>query len=312
MLPRMTSTDRTTDITLSEQSEPKALALDLDGTTVDRRKRLHPRDRDAVAALQAHGVIVTIVTGRLYSATRAIAHTLGIQGPVGCMNGAEIVDTRTERALHTRPLPAEVLATVRHALRRNGLAPYLFAPDGMHLDERGAPSTRQMRSWAGRFVRHDCVFQARYWDGHRPVYTVGAQGRRTAVHAAAEAIRTAHEGLNLLLFQSGRGRFWWLEVRHAGDDKGTALHAIAEHHGVPLSQTVALGDWFNDAPLLRAAGRSFCMGHSPPPIQALCEGQLKADHDTGGGVAELVARVWPSLRRPAGPAQGVQHGRAGR
>lgn len=271
---------------------PELLALDLDGSTVDRRKRLHPKDRAAVESLREHGVIVTIVTGRLYSATRTIAHTLGIEGPVGCMNGAEIVDTRDDSPLHARALTVPVLQTVRRALRRNGLAPYLFAPDGMHLDERGEPSTRQMRSWAVPFVHHDCVFQTRYWDGDRPVYTVGAQGRHTAVELAAESICTAHEGLDVLLFRSGRGAFSWLEVRDGGSDKGTALRAIAAHHGVALERTAALGDWFNDAPLLATAGRSFCMGHSPPAIQRLCEAQLTADHETGGGVAELAQRVW--------------------
>ena len=34
------------------------------------------------------------------------------------------------------------------------------------------------------------------------------------------------------------------------------------------------------------------MGHAPPQIRALCEGVLDADQDTGGGIAELVRRVY--------------------
>ena len=271
---------------------PRLLALDLDGTTVDRAKRLHPQDRRAVAWLQRRGVIVTIVTGRLYSSTRAIAHSLGIRGPVGCMNGAELVDTRDDRPIHIRTLPSDVLGDIRAAFRGQGLAPFVFAADGMHYDAGGAPWIRPMRSWAGRFVEHECVYNGPFWSGARAVFTVGAQGRPTAVALARRQLARQHPGLDLLSFASGRGRFSWLEARDAGDDKGTALRALAEYHGVPIHETLALGDWHNDAPLLATAGRAYCMGHAPPQIRALCEGVLDADQDTGGGIAELVRRVY--------------------
>ena len=275
-----------------KNSVPRLLALDLDGTTVDRAKRLHPQDRRAVQWLRAQGVIVTIVTGRLYSSTRAIAHRLGIEGPVGCMNGAELVDTRDDRPVHTRTLPRSVLAAIRAAFRRQGLAPFVFAADGMHYDAGGAPWIRPMRTWAGRFVEHECVYNAPFWSGTHPVFTVGAQGRATAVAMARATLAEQHPHLDLLTFASGRGDFWWLEARDAGDDKGTALRAIAAHHNIPMRETLALGDWHNDAPLLAAAGRAYCMGHAPAAIRALCEGVLDADQDTGGGIAELAHRVY--------------------
>lgn len=271
---------------------PRILALDLDGTTVDRARALRGVDRRAAHALAAEGVIVTINTGRLYSGTRAIARKLGVEGVVGCMNGAHLVDTRTDEAVHAHPLNRETLVAVKQTLREGGLTPYLFARDGIHYDERGATYTMQMRSWSAALYGHECLYAGRWWDGSRGVFAVGATGRESAVLRAVERIRAQLPSLKLMHFASGRGDFWYLEVKDGREDKGTALERIAALHGLDASDCVAVGDWYNDAPALERAGLSFAMGHAPADLRALCDHTLEATHDTGGAVAEVARRVW--------------------
>ncbi|MBV9027458.1 MAG: HAD family phosphatase, partial [Candidatus Eremiobacteraeota bacterium] len=77
-----------------------------------------------------------------------------------------------------------------------------------------------------------------------------------------------------------------------GVDKGAALEFVAARLGIAMEDTVAIGDSWNDAPLLRAAGFAIAMGSAPPELQSLadaCVGDL--DHE---GVAEaLKAFVLP-------------------
>jgi hypothetical protein len=51
-----------------------------------------------------------------------------------------------------------------------------------------------------------------------------------------------------------------------GADKGTALEAVAETLGVPMNNTLAVGDWHNDLPMLAKAGYAAVMGNAPPEI----------------------------------------------
>lgn len=271
---------------------PRLLALDLDGTTVDRSRTLREVDRRAAWALAEQGVVVTINTGRLYTGTRAIAHNLGIEGVVACMNGAHLVDTRTDAAVHQHTLTADVLGVVRDTIRSEGLTPYLFAADGIHYDERGATYTFQMRAWSAQLHGHECLYRGRWWSGEREVFAVGATGRESAVRAAVRAIEHALPTLKLMHFASGRGDFWYLEVKDGREDKGTAIDRLAALHGLSAEDCVAVGDWYNDAPALRRAGRSFAMGHAPKDLCALCDVTLDATHDTGGAVAEVARRVW--------------------
>ena len=84
---------------------------------------------------------------------------------------------------------------------------------------------------------------------------------------------------------------WGMVVRAAGIDKGTAIEWIADHYGVTLRDIVAVGDWLNDVPMLRRAGRSFAMGQAPSEVRAAATDLLDADAWTGGGIAEAAERA---------------------
>lgn len=45
-----------------------------------------------------------------------------------------------------------------------------------------------------------------------------------------------------------------VEIVCKGSDKGGALEYLSEHYGIPLSQSVAIGDNINDLPMIRKAG----------------------------------------------------------
>src|ERR1700730_13839165 len=66
---------------------PRVVVLDLDGTTIDYRQRLHPRVRDAVRAAAAR-VPVIVATGRMYRSALPWALELGVHEPLVCYQGA--------------------------------------------------------------------------------------------------------------------------------------------------------------------------------------------------------------------------------
>jgi len=58
----------------------------------------------------------------------------------------------------------------------------------------------------------------------------------------------------------------WLDFTAAGKDKG--LHLLCEHFGIPLENTYAFGDSYNDAPMLRAAAHPYLMRIAPADLKA--------------------------------------------
>ena len=81
-------------------------------------------------------------------------------------------------------------------------------------------------------------------------------------------------------------------IRAAGPTKGTAVEWLAKHHGCTAAEVVVVGDWVNDVPMFRVAGRSFVMGQAPAQVKAAATDELVADCIAGGGIAEAVRRAW--------------------
>src|SRR5260370_28034952 len=68
----------------------KLLALDLDGTIIDARLNLDPRDVQALAQIIAAGVEVIACTGRPFPGALPWVRRLGLGGPIVCYQGAQV------------------------------------------------------------------------------------------------------------------------------------------------------------------------------------------------------------------------------
>jgi Cof subfamily protein (haloacid dehalogenase superfamily) len=80
----------------------------------------------------------------------------------------------------------------------------------------------------------------------------------------------------------------FVEILSPDINKGEALAFVARHYGATLSETMAVGDAWNDVPLIGAAGIGVAMGSGPPELFAQADAVVgDVAHD---GVAEAIER----------------------
>lgn len=60
----------------------------------------------------------------------------------------------------------------------------------------------------------------------------------------------------------------YLNIVHAAADKGRALHIVCEHVGVPIEESLAIGDAAPDLEMMAAAGVGMAMGNAPDDVKA--------------------------------------------
>ncbi|HEY3818424.1 MAG TPA: HAD family hydrolase [Polyangiaceae bacterium] len=275
---------------------PRLLAVDLDGTLLDPTGTPHAHDVKAIRAALAAGVAVSIVTGRLYSGTRGTVEVLGLRGAVGCADGSHLVrasDHTTLLHIGVRDLQAE---TLRAAFARAGVATFVFARDAIGHDPAGAPFVDYVATWSSDVRVVEDVFQHELWAADEGVTAVVAVGKRDDVTGVvAELQRELQGAVIAAAFPMRRGNhvgLWAMIVRSSTGTKGTALQWIAEHEGVPLADTVCVGDWINDVPMFDVAGRSFVMGQAPPEVKDRATDVLPMTSEHGGGVAHVLRTVF--------------------
>jgi hydroxymethylpyrimidine pyrophosphatase-like HAD family hydrolase len=240
----------------------KLIAVDLDGTLLDHRGVPHERDVRALKAAQHAGIHVSILTGRLYSGTRASAEAIGIVGPVGCADGSHIVRVSDHR-------------TLLHHARGEVLLPYV-------------------RTWSQDVRPTTSIETHDFWSSDEGVTAVVAVGTAEQIHGTSEEIeRALGTQAQIATFPVRRlASTWGLVARAAGGTKGTALAYLAEHHRCAPEETVCVGDWLNDVSMFSAAGRSYAMGHAPDEVKRLASAVLPETSERGGGIARVVEELF--------------------
>lgn len=266
----------------------RLLALDLDGTLLRRDGVVDDRDIAAIAELQAAGVIVTIVTGRLHSGATFAARACRIDGAIGCVDGSHLVELTSGRTLVHHGMAGDLAAGVRDAMARHDLTAFVFDAVGIHHEHAGAPYAPYISTWSPnlRIVEQDVAWQT------DPLAAV-AIGEADSVAAAHAALRAHAAQLYAVHFEiwahPGKRA---LMVRAAGATKGTALAELCRRAGISLAEAVAVGDWINDVPMFEVAGRSFAMGTAPDDVRAKATDVLSATAFDGGGIAEAIRQSW--------------------
>ena len=266
---------------------PKLLALDLDGTLLRADHSVDPRDQAAIAELQAAGVTVTIVTGRLLTGSLDAARICNIEGAIACVEGSHVFDLARAATLAHHPLAQAAVAGVRAQIDHHGLTSFVFDADGIHHDHAGAPFAHYVRTWSPklRVVEEDDAWST-------AALGAVAIGDAGAVAQAAAALRDRRDLFVANFAVSTVPGKHALLVRALGPTKGTALAELCAVAGCTVDDAVAVGDWLNDVPMFEVAGRSFAMANAPDAVRAAATDGLSQAAGAGGGVAEAIRRAW--------------------
>jgi len=270
----------------------RLLALDLDGTLLGHDNTLRPVDADAIARVRAAGVEVTLATGRLASGTLPTAQTLGLTVPVVCGDGAVVIDAATGAVLHQVSLDGALVEDLTHAIGHQGLSALWFTQDEIHAEAGVEGLLDYVQTWSPRVSMHKRLHGSPAWDHRHSVAMALGIGARAAVDRVVAHLAKVHPGATqVAAFPAWRSDQWTLLVRNAHVDKATGLARVIAPLGIDRREVAVVGDWLNDVPMFRWAGRSFVMGQSSEDVARHATDRLWATHETGGGVAEAIARI---------------------
>ena len=256
-------------------------AFDVDGTLVGRDLAISDRVKDAVAKMREAGVAGCLVTGRMYRATLPFARTLQLDSPVICYQGAAILDPATDEVLAHSALANELVRELVDLTERDAMHLQLYRNDEYYCEARN----RFSELYASLSLTEPVVVPSL-----REAFAYSPATKAVIVAdepAAREYERRLQEHFANRAYVT-RSLPEFVEVLDPSVDKGAALRFVADRLGVPIERTLAIGDSWNDAPLLRAAGFGVAMGSGPPELRELADAVVgDLAHD---GVAEAIER----------------------
>ena len=253
----------------------KIVASDLDETLLRMTdKTVSPEDRAAIRAARERGVKFVPCSGRGYRSIAKTLKELDVYDRAGeyliSFNGGAVTENRGDRLLHFQPMPF----TLAEAFYRRGqdydVCIHVYTKDTVYVwnffqGERdflnGRMEVVETADKTLDFLHGEDVVKVLYTNTDK---------------AYLDRIRSDLGDLTAnvdVSYSSNR----YLEFNQRGVTKGTGLRRLADLLGVDMAETMAIGDNYNDLPMIQAAGVGVGVGNMVDALKPECDYVTAAD-----------------------------------
>jgi HAD superfamily hydrolase (TIGR01484 family) len=303
--------------------DPRLIAIDMDGTLLGSNGRVSQRNLDALRLATNAGIEVVIATGRRHGYAMRILGDLRLpaRNAVVSSNGT-VIRTIGAELLHRTHLP---LSTARWLTGHVGdfrdtlvMTFDRIGPDGRdsrgalvceRLDELHASIGAWMRSNEPYIQRVDRLEDALTNEDDAPIQMMlcGAVDRMAAAEArllsdprvtAVGAFDSAHTEITLHRTAYPEKNLSIVDILPAGCSKASALEHLAHLRGIDTREILAIGDNWNDLPMLRLAGHAALMSNAPADMLDLAAAHnwtVAPSNDADGVAIVIEAALEASL-----------------
>ncbi len=243
--------------------------VDLDGTLLRPDQKISHKVLDSVRRLRDR-VPVSIATGRERLETIRFASDLGLTAPQICDGGAAIFGMPEGHMEWSLPLETPAVKAVIAELQSVGARFFATHPEGAYTNLL-SPDVAELP-----------------WVTTDPAAAQGIEFTRIS------ALDLSQSGATTLAATIGRrlslntaraylpyNGMWAVDFTHCDANKGTAAARAAAMAGVELDNCVAIGDSYNDLPMLRACGLAIAMEGAPREVLLAAQHVVPSVHVDG-------------------------------
>jgi Cof subfamily protein (haloacid dehalogenase superfamily) len=250
-----------------ESKNIKALAIDLDGTTLLPDTTLGERTKHCLKRLISEGIQIIFATGRAIEASEKYRNAINAEGPMVFFNGAEVADVPSGKILQTNLINMDVVDFGIDVARSMGIHYQVYLPAGI------SPETGKENSkikWETLLIEKPSP-QADLYQNHTGIIPVVKDLKSIAAlpdfKGCLKGMFIAEPSLHDEIRQRMKERFGdqinvirsfptFLEVLNAGVSKGEGLKTAMRYRGLKPEEVIAFGDEENDLSMFEVAGYS--------------------------------------------------------
>jgi len=245
----------------------KALAIDLDGTTLLPGAILGERTKNCIQKLISNGMQIIISTGRAVESSERFRSAMGAEGPMVFFNGAEVVDVPSGKILYANMISLDVVDFGSDIARNLDVHFHVFLPAGISPETgRKDPNQKYEALLFEKFgpsldyyINHTSLtpFLKDFKTlKEMPDVTGCIKGMFIADPSLHDEIRTRMKDRFGDQISVIRSHATFLEIINSGVSKGEGLKIAMQHRGLKPEEVIAFGDEENDTPMFPVAGFS--------------------------------------------------------
>lgn len=261
--------------------EIKLIVSDIDGTILDDQHQISSQLKQLLPDLTKHGIHFVLASARSPQGMAAIATTLTLADqPLACYNGALILNhahLELSETLFSQPLDQLEAIRVFQEIQRYFSSISLnlysginwFVPAFDHWVKAESEITQIQPTVADLsdllHARHVPVHKFLLIDQANTIQSLIAHLNKLSLHHTAYYLSKNN----------------YLEITHRDISKATVVTELAKYYDLQKDQVLAIGDNYNDLPMLQAAGIGIAMANAPIAVQQAATDVTTSNQEEG-------------------------------
>ncbi|RHW35547.1 Cof-type HAD-IIB family hydrolase [Oceanobacillus profundus] len=253
----------------------RLIAIDLDGTLLSADGTISSANKEAILDVQRKGNIVIISSGRSFHDTKQILQNADLKCPIIIGNGA--LSFHSNSLIQRLTLSINILQDLLVMLEKSNLYYEIYTNKGILLKQNGKEILNKEiqnlqfdTDWARDLVdiqykQHGLIFVKNYLDtdfSNLDPYKIFVFSFDGGKLSRLEKILSHRKDISITTSGSQK-----LEIGNVNANKGNGLKIMANYFGIPLENTVAIGDNLNDLSMFETAGISIAMGNAEDVVK---------------------------------------------
>lgn len=263
----------------------RLVAIDMDGTLLNSQKQLSAENCAAIKKANAQGVKIVLATGRPITGIKPFLEQADLWHPGQysiTLNGATVVENGTAKCLDHFSLSYVAYRIFSDYAKKHGYGIQIQDNEALYTTDKViAPQTiheskttfQPIRQVDRDYIMHLGYIHKLQLLGEPPLMDEAIAGIAPDLKKIYQVIRQVRYGVDVMSLEAG---------------KGNGLIGMSSKLGIPLAQTMALGDGGNDVSILRNAGLGVAMANAVPAAKAAAD-VMTASNDENG-VAQAISK----------------------
>lgn len=241
----------------------KLIAIDIDGTLITPDKRVTPYVKEALRYVESRGIMVTLITGRLYPTCKKYSLELNLSGPCVIYQGAMIIDPKTDEVLYEVRFSKDKALKIVRIARERDLSLNVYMDQYTFYTEK--PNKYSILDAELNEVEIQIVRDIEKIIEYDPLKLMFVD--EAHIISKLEEEFSSQDG-DLVAFTSLPQ---FLEIVNKKATKAEALRWIADKFNIKREEVMAIGDSHNDIPMIEWAGIGVAMGNADEKVKRVAD-----------------------------------------
>ncbi|MFY4775760.1 Cof-type HAD-IIB family hydrolase [Metabacillus sp. RGM 3146] len=263
----------------------KLFALDMDGTTLSSKNEISPENIQAIKKAQSLGHKVMVLSGRAPESINKLLDKYDIHLPIGGSNGTAVF--ADGKLLELTSLTDSQDRIIAEEAEKEVVPFKIYTNKGIYFHSEWSVRLEKVLSSGAVPAEHyedenyekmiripNTSEEALIFDDIR---TLLMDEELTIQKFFILVLDPIQRNRILTSMKSIEGVYvttsspFNIEIMNINGNKGNGLKVMAKYLNIPLEDTVAIGDQYNDIPMFKASGFSIAMGNAQEEIKRMSD-----------------------------------------